>query len=60
MKKLLNILLFIIGIGITVFAVIMLVSAIRFLELGRVVFYAVIAILAIELAVWGAIKAFKK
>ena len=56
MKNILNILLSISGICGTVFAVIMFIMTIVFGELGRVIFYFIIAILFIELLVWAILR----
>lgn len=56
MKNILNILLSISGICGTVFAVIMFIMAIVFGELGRVIFYFIIAILFIELSVCAILR----
>ena len=56
MKNILNILLTISGICGTVFAVIMFIMAIVFGELGRVIFYFIVAILFIELLVCAILR----
>ena len=51
MNKELRIVLALIGAGVFIFAVTMFVMAIRFGELGRVVFYFAIAAVAVEVIV---------
>ena len=53
MNKALRILLALIGVGVFIFSVTMFVIAIRFSELGRVVFYFAIAALAAELVIFA-------
>ena len=48
------------GCGIFVFAAVMFVSAIRFMELGRVLLYFLIGTAACELAVFSIIRLVKK
>lgn len=59
-KRLVSILLGIIGLAGTVLSVIMLVSAIRFSELGRVVLYLVTAVVCLEMTILAFMKAFPK
>lgn len=49
-----------VGCGIFVFAAVMFVSAIRFLELGRVLFYFIVGAAACELAVYSILRLVKK
>lgn len=56
MKNIINILLAVVGICGTVFALIMFIMAIAFGELGRVIFYFIISILFIELSVWAILR----
>ena len=51
MKKLLNILGAVLGVAGAIGCTVMVIMAIRFMELGRVVFYLVIGIVCIEVAV---------
>ena len=56
MKKTLFQLLALVGaIGLIV-SIVMLVSAIKFGEIGRVVVYFVLGVLCLELTVWAAVK----
>lgn len=48
------------GCGIFMFAAVMFVSAIRFMELGRVLLYFLIGAAACELAVFSIIRIVKK
>ena len=56
MKMFLNILLAILGCGGMVFALVMFIMAIRFGELGRVVFYFVITLLFGEMTVLAVLR----
>ena len=60
MKKAWYWFLALVGCGVFVFAAVMFVSAIRFLELGRVLFYFVVGIAAFELATFSIIRLVKK
>ncbi len=51
MKKILRILGAILGVAGTIACTVMVIMAARFMELGRVVFYLVIGIVCIEVAV---------
>ena len=53
MNKIISIIAAIIGSVGTISSIIMTVMAVRFMELGRVVFYLTLAFLCIGIAVWG-------
>lgn len=59
-KRMVFLLFALIGIAGTVLSAIMLISAIRFYELGRVVLYSVTAIICLEMTVLSLMKAFPK
>jgi len=59
-KRLVFLLLALVGIAGIVLSAIMLISAIRFYELGRVVLYSVTAIICLEMTVLSLMKAFPK
>ncbi len=59
-KRVVFVLLGIIGLAGTVLSAIMFVSAIRFSELGRVVLYLVTAVVCMEMTVLSFMKAFPK
>ena len=53
MNKVISIAAVLIGSACAIFCPIMTVMAVRFMELGRVVFYLTLAIMCIGIAVWG-------
>lgn len=60
MKRVAFIILSAIGIAGSIIAMIQFISAIRFLEYGRVLAYLIVAVLLIELSVYAILKLFKK
>ena len=56
MNKIINWILTLIGIAAAVFSAVMLAMAIRFGEMGRVLFYLLILIVAVEVAVVFGLK----
>ncbi len=60
MKKILLILGALLGAAGTVACTVMVIMAARFMELGRVVFYLIIGIVCVEIAVMSIIKLCKK
>ena len=56
MRKMLLLILGLLGLAGTVFGIVMTVMAFRFMEYGRVVFYLVITIVCIELVIISATK----
>ena len=56
MRKVLLLILGLLGLSGTVFGIVMTVMAFRFMEYGRVVFYLVITIVCVELVIISAMK----
>ena len=59
-KKWCFLLMVLIGIGGLAFFAVMTVMAVRFLELGRVLFYGVLAVLSMELAGYSLFRLIRK
>lgn len=59
-KKWCFLLMVLIGIGGLAFSAVMTVMAVRFLELGRVLFYGVLAVLSMELAGYSLFRLIRK
>lgn len=60
MNKKLSVLLAVTGCAGSVFSIMMLISAVQFLEWGRVFFCLLIAIIFAQFGVWGIVSAVKK
>ena len=60
MNKGLSVILAIIGCIGVVFSIVMMIMAISFMELGRVVFYLSLAFACFGIAVWGFVNLFSK
>ena len=58
-KKMLYVIMAVIGLALTILSVIQLIMAISFGELGRVVFYAVCLVVGVELTVYAIYKLVK-
>ena len=60
MNKGLSVILAIIGCIGVVFSVIMMIMAVRFMELGRVIFYLSLTFVCAGIAIWGFVNSFSK
>ena len=60
MNKILSVILAVIGCAGAVLSIVMLISAVQFLEWGRVFFYLLLAVVSAQVGIWGIISVIRK